>query len=237
MNNNKRIYTEDEVEEVREWILEREEFKDSGTSNRVRSSDSGIAILGTSLFTGFITLFFLYAPVWVLFTMSNNSLGGIFKYISLDVILTDSTTGQGGFNPMAFLFSSFIVALAVIGGASIVGWVCMLFASSNDDKWYENEIKKSEKMCDVALQEAEKPLKAEIDLLNGKLLDSDIKYSKLSDEYAILKKKFTHNNDLFKREKKLWSLEKKELQYQIKLKQGLVDEMDDSESPLGGLYN
>ena len=45
------------------------------------------------------------------------------------------------------------------------------------------------------------------------------------------------NAETFKREKKLWALEKKELQYQIKLKQGLVDEMDDADSPLGGLYN
>ena len=55
--------------------------------------------------------------------------------------------------------------------------------------------------------------------------------------YDKLDTRLKNNLSDYKREKKLWALEKKELQYQIKLKQGLVDELDESESPLGGLYD
>ena len=233
MSKEKHIYTEEELDEVREWILEREDFKRIGTTGRNNKRNK---IIGSAIITGFVSCFFLYAPVWVIFTLVNESTGGVFQYISLDNILSNSA-GQAGFNPMAFLFSSFIVVLAIIGGASIVGWLCMLGASSNDDKWYENEIEKSEKMCEASLQEAEKPLKAEIDKLQNDLLDKETEYHNLLERYDKLDTRLKNNLSDYKREKKLWALEKKELQYQIKLKQGLVDELDESESPLGGLYD
>lgn len=234
MEKEKHIYTEEELDEIRGWVLDREDFKNTGECGR---SNPGASILGTAIFTGILTLIFLYGPVWVLFTLSNNSLDGSFHYISLDYVLTNTATGETGFNPMAFLFSSFIVVLAVIGGASIVGWLAMLGSSSNDNKWYEKEIEKSEKMCEAAVQEAEKPLKEEILNLQSQLGQQQVAYDLLAKQSAKLQSQMKDNNETFKREKKLWALEKKELQYQIKLKQGLVDEMDDADSPLGGLYN
>lgn len=232
--SEKHIYTEEELDEVRDWIVEREQFKQSGTTGR---GSNGVAILGSAMFTGAISLIFLYGPIWVLFTYINNSIpDGLFHYLSLDYVLSNSE-GQMGFNPMAFLFSSIIVVLAVIGGASIIGWLCMIGASSNDDKWYEKEIKKSERMCDATLQQAEQEHQSEMDRVVGELEDQRKKYTALSIKAKKLEEQIKDNNYAHKRERKLWALEKKELQYQLKLKQGLVDEMDNSESPLGGLYN
>lgn len=234
MSKDKYIYDDPDLEQFADWIEEREEFKETGISNQVSYSKTGSFTMGTAFAGGLIATIFLYGPVFALFVLCNDvSQNEIVHFMSFENVFS----GTEGFNPMAFLFTSFVVILAILGGASIVGWLFMLGASSNDDKWYENEIKKSEKMCDIALQEAEKPLKAEIDSLNSKLLNSDIKYNKLVQEYNDLKTEFMDNSALFKREKKLWALEKKELQYQIKLKQGLVDDIDDSDSPLGGLYD
>ena len=162
MSEDKYIYDDPDLEQVTDWIEEREEFKATGISNQVSHSKNGALILGSALGTGLITTIFLYGPVFVLFSLSNEgSSNELIQYMSFESVFS----GTEGFNPMAFLFTSFVIILAILGGASIVGWLCMLGFSSNDDKWYENEIKKSEKMCDVALQEAEKPLKEKIDSL------------------------------------------------------------------------
>ena len=233
------IYTEDELEEVREWLLEREYFKDSNFKV-IQQKKCWAAIFGAYVGVGIFAEWWCFWPVcavWVLSATWYNPLFGAFGIGRLN---------EGG--PMLAIVSLIICFFAVIGLFSIVAWLMFLGSDKEERDWYKQEIEKSEKMCEAALQEAEKPLKEEINVLYNQLGDSEVKYEKLKVEHTKLKslydeteqevkKKLSVLQEEYKREKRLWALEKKELQYQIKLKQGLVDEVEESESPLGGLYS
>lgn len=230
MEKEKHTYTEDELTQARAWVLEREEFKET---KELPTTTHWTSYFGVSISLGLVLEFACFLPLLVIWLWGNCYSSTFFKQFSLDNKLLSE--GYTMFLPISLL----IVFFAIIGFTSVLVWVSFFFGGEDRSKeeWMAEEIEKSEKMCGAAVQEAEKPLRAEILNLQSQLGQKQVAYDLLAKQSAKLQSQMKNNNDTFKREKKLWALEKKELQYQIKLKQGLVDEMDDADSPLGGLYN
>ena len=233
------IYTDDEVDDIREWLLDREYFKAHNYKD-IRQKKCWADTFGPAISVGIVVSWWAFWPMVAVWYLAASWHNPVFTAFSIDNIET------GGI--MLMIVSCIICFLAVLGVCSIWAWIKFLGSDKEERDWYKEEIEKSEKICDCAIQEAEKPLKEEINNLYNQLGDSEAKYEKLKVEHNKLQKEYDEkeNNytsklnsmkEEYNREKRLWALEKKELQYQIKLKQGLATEMEDAESPLGGLYN
>lgn len=237
MEKEKKVYTDDELYIVDGYEDEREEFLKTGilpgiTNWRLR--------FGTALSAGLVAEFFCFIPGMGIWLYGNMLSVGVFKQMSMAnpiIAQLPNTSNKEGF--MLLLLSIAIVFFAIIGLASCVVWFSYMFRDDYYDvgEWYKKEIEKSKQICEVAVQDTEVELQDEMDKLTSQLEQKQKEYNLLAKKTTKLESQFKDINETVKRERKLWALEKKELQYQIKLKQGLVDEMDDADSPLGGLYN
>ncbi len=220
-------YTDEELEEIRDWILEREEFKETG---KIPNLTNWRLRFGTALSAGLVAEFFCFLPGMGIWLYGNMLSVGVFKQMSManPIIAQLPNTGNTeGF--MLLLLSIAIVFFAIIGLASCVVWFSYMFRDDYYDvgKWYENEIEKSEEMCEAALQEAEKPLKEEIASLQEKLRKSENERDYyqaekesnndvLKQEKEEVEKALSQLQEEYSREKRIWNLEKRELELELK---------------------
>lgn len=237
MGKEKKVYTDEEFNTILSWIDEREDFKATG---KLPNAVNWHAKFGDWIMVGLLAEFICFLPGMGIWLYGNMLSVGIFKQMSMaNPVLSKlpETGSTEGF--MLLLLSIVIVFFAIIGITSCGVWFSFFFGNDYKEKseWYKKEIEKSEQICDASVQDTEVELQDEMNKLTSQLEQKKEEYNLLSKKASRLESKLKDSNETFKREKKLWALEKKELQYQIKLKQGLVDEMDDADSPLGGLYN
>ena len=237
MKKEKHIYNDEELEIVDGYVDEREDFLEKGV---IPNMINWRLRFGATISAGLVAEFFCFLPGMGIWLYGNMLSVGVFKQMSMAnpiIAQLPNTSNKEGF--MLLLVSIAIVFFAIIGLASCAIWFSYIFRDDYYDvgQWYKKEIEKSKQICDVAVQDTEVELQGEINKLQTQLGQKQVAYDVLAKQSAKLQAQMKDNAETFKREKKLWALEKKELQYQIKLKQGLVDEMDDADSPLGGLYN
>ncbi len=220
-------YSEEELEEIRDWILEREEFKDKG---KIPNLINWRLRFGTAISAGLVAEFFCFLPGMAIWLYGNMLSVGIFKQMSManPVLVHVSDTGSTE-GIMLLLVSIAIVFFAIIGILSCGIWFSYMFRDDYYDvgKWYENEIEKSEEMCEAALQEAEKPLKEEIAALQEKLrksenertyyqVEKESRDNVLKQEKEEVEKSFSQLKEEYSREKRIWNLEKRELELELK---------------------
>lgn len=233
------VYTEEDVALVLAWSVEREKFKESGT----RGKSAYCKWLGTGVIGGAFLNILCFPLLFVLFLVMNDY-GGLIPSWGFEKIWP---AGDNGGNPMALLGTAVIVALAVVGVGSIYGWIMAISSDSAGDDWMKKEIERSEKMLAVSEQKIKEQYEDKYNkLLEEKnSLESNLLLSKaekdsnkqIADEQIKdYKKKLKELQQDYSREKKIWGLEKREMQYQLRLSKGLAKEVKDSDSPLGGLY-
>lgn len=230
----KKVYTEEELEEIRGWVLDREQFKEEGHLPNYKPLS---ALFGGSLGLGLIAEWWCLIPGVGIFWLVNNFSNDFFKQYSFWSNPRFTEAGQ-----MFLPISVLIVFFAILGIASIFAWIALLSGGDNKEEWYKKEIEKSEKMCEAALQEAERPLREEIDDLKSQLAvaqcnervaktEKETLDKLLAEQEAEYKKDINLLKETYLREKRLLNLELRELRFQLKA----AKRVEDDEEPIDSL--
>lgn len=156
MEEEKHIYTPKELRRIAGWIAARRNFMRGGPlPNYNYKSPRAIA----KLILGGLWAYFGFFPMMWLWLFCNQYSYPVFRYFSFNDHLKENV------NMLCVAVSITIVVLACIGFSTVL---CAFSASSeetNVEEWMENEVKRSEKICQATLQEANK----EIEKLNKEL--------------------------------------------------------------------
>lgn len=194
--------------------------------------------IGTPVVSGIMTYYLFWPSIgglWIINMLADTPFRKLMWF--------GMPESAGGFMILFVLFVNIVYALC-----ALYGLICLVTgeAFSKEDE-YKQAFKEHAEKMEIALDQQEEYYKEQIEDLQVKVSSESASNSLLKVEQENLNKLFDQQDKEYKnkinlmkedfaREKRLWALEKKELQLSLKSKLGLLQELDDSESPLGGLY-